>query len=124
VPEDAEGVQAYDAEGNPIEVDPTKTVIKCVAMKRQDLNDDETIDMRIFYWAAYNGLDRYLRLMVENRKWSPYIKSFRNRSILSAAVWGSQVNTVRILLGDYTYQPGVARDDIVDLSKTIFNKDD
>ena len=41
--------------------------------------------------------------MVETRKWSPFIKSFRNRSILSAAIWGSQVSTVRLLLGDYNY---------------------
>ena len=30
----AEGVQAYDEEGNPIEADLTKTVIKCKYMKR------------------------------------------------------------------------------------------
>lgn len=99
-------------------------VIKCKKMKRQDLSETQIIDNRVFYWAAHNGLVRYLKLMVEVRKWSPYIKSFRNRSILSAAIWGSQVPTVRMLLGDYHYAPGVARDDIVNLSKTIFNKDD
>lgn len=57
-------------------------------MKRQDLSEEEAIDCRIFYWAAYNGFDTYMRHMVEDRKYSPFIKSFRNRSILSAAIWG------------------------------------
>ena len=31
---------------------------------------------------------------------------------------------MRMLLGEYSYAPGVEREDLVDLSKTIFNKDD
>ena len=42
--------------------------------------------------------------MILHRKWSPYIKSFRNRSIISGAVWGSRVETLRMLLGNYDYK--------------------
>ena len=60
--------------------------------------------MRVFYWAAFNGYNKYLRYMILHRRWSPFIKSFRNRSVISGAVWGSQVETVRMLLGDYEYK--------------------
>lgn len=83
--------------------DGDKTIIKCVKVKKQELTPDEEIDCRIFYWAAFNGYKKYLRLMILHRKWSPYIKSFRNRSIISGAVWGSQVDLLRMLLGNYKY---------------------
>ena len=79
--------------------------------------------MRTFYWAAFNGYNRYLRHMILSRKWSPFIKSFRNRSIISGAVWGSQVETVRMLLGDYQYS-NVETAQLEDLANTVFNKDE
>ena len=66
--------------------------------------DDEAIDLRVFYWAAYNGYNKYLRIMILHLKWSPFIKAFRNRSIISGAVWGSQVETIRMLIGGYKYE--------------------
>ena len=60
--------------------------------------------MRIFYWAAYNGFNKYVRYMILVRRWSPFIKSFRNRSIVSGAIWGSQVETVRLMLSNYKYE--------------------
>ena len=99
-----------------------KIIIKCEKVRKQQLTEDETIDCRIFYWAAFNGYKKYLRLMILHRKWSPYIKSFRNRSIISGAVWGSQVETLRMLLGNYKYED-VAQFQILDLAGNIFNKD-
>ena len=32
--------------------------------------------MHCFYWAAFYGLNKYLRYMVLSRRWSPFIKSF------------------------------------------------
>ena len=81
-----------------------KIIINCRKYKRQHLTESEAIDCRIFYWAAFNGYNRYLRLMVLHRKWSPYIKSFQNRSIISGAVWGSRIETLRMLLGNYRYE--------------------
>ena len=80
-----------------------KSIIVCSKIKRQELNESESIDIRIFYWAAYYGFDRYLKYMVLQRKWSPFIKSFRNRSIISGAIWGEQSETVRMLLGEFEY---------------------
>ena len=102
--------------------DGDKIIIKCEKVKKQQLTEEETIDCRIFYWAAFNGYKKYLRLMILHRKWSPYIKSFRNRSIISGAVWGSQVETLRMLLGNYKYEE-VAQFQILDLAGEIFNKD-
>ncbi len=80
-----------------------KIVIECNAIKRQDLNYEETMQMRVFYWAAYHGLNRYLKYMILHKKWSPYIKSFKNRSIVSGAIWGENLDTIKLLVGDYTY---------------------
>ena len=78
--------------------------------------------MRVFYWSAYNGFKKYVRYMITQRKWSPFIKSFKNRSIVSGAIWGSQVETVRMMLGDYKYE-NTSHANVLDLAKTIFNKD-
>lgn len=80
-----------------------KKVIKCRRVTRFDLTADEGLEIRLFYWAAFYGKMRYLKFMVEELRWSPFIKSFRKRSIISAAILGNQVDTVRMLLGDYTY---------------------
>jgi len=77
--------------------------IKCSRVKRQELNEQETIDLRVFYWAAFYGKDKFVKIMIEELCWSPFIKSFRLRSIVSAAVLGNQVDTVRMMIGDYEY---------------------
>ena len=53
-----------------------KLIIDCKKVKRQQLDHSETIDMHCFYWAAFYGLNKYLRYMVLSRRWSPFIKSF------------------------------------------------
>ncbi len=80
-----------------------KIIIECTAIKRQDLTYEETMHMRVFYWAAYHGLNRYLKYMILHKKWSPYIKSFKNRSIVSGAIWGENLDTIKLLVGDYKY---------------------
>ena len=83
--------------------DGSKTIIECHAIKRQDLNETEEMQMRIFYWAAYYGLNKYMKYMILHKRWSPFIKSFRNRSVVSGAIWGEQVETIRLLIGEYEY---------------------
>ena len=84
------------------------------------------MDLRVFYWAAYNGYNKYLRYMFLNRQWSPFIKSYRNRSIISGAIWGSKVETVRMMLGNYKFeavdQNGLTQQ-VAAFAKTLFNKD-
>jgi hypothetical protein len=83
---------------------------------------DERLDLRIFYWAAYSGFKKTLKYMVESRRWSPFIKSYKNRSIVSGAIWGSQVDVVRMLLGDYTYE-NIKAESFTDFAKSLYNKD-
>ena len=96
--------------------------MKCNKAKHKELTKVEVVDCRIFYWAAFNGYNKYLRLMILHLRWSPYIKSFNKRSILSGAVWGSQIETLRMLLGNYKYEE-VAKNSIIDLAITIYKKD-
>lgn len=86
------------------------------------MSRQERIELRIFYWAAFNGFKKPLRYMIESRKWSPFIKSYKNRSIVSGAVWGSQVDTVRMMLGDYTFE-NIHPTAHNDFAKSLFNKD-
>ena len=81
--------------------------------------------MRIFYWAAYNGYKKYVRLMIVKLRWSPFMKAYRNRSIVSGAIWGSQVDTIRLILGEFRYDFGSAEHSLklTDLLKEAFNKD-
>ena len=65
-----------------------KKIIKCTRVRRQDLTLQETLDIRAFYWAAFYGFDSYLKIMVEELRWSPFIKSFKLRSIVSGAIMG------------------------------------
>lgn len=81
-----------------------KTVIVCAKIRRQELVESERQDLRIFYWAAYNGFRKILRYMIQSRNWSPFMKSYKNRSIVSGAIWGSQVETIRMILGDYKFE--------------------
>ena len=56
------------------------------------------------------------------RKWSPFIKSYRNRSIISGAIWGSQVSTVRMILGEFKFE-NKDENGFLTFAKTLFNKD-
>lgn len=102
----------------------SKLIIHCEKIKRQQLNHEETIDMHCFYWAAFYGLNKHLRYMVLSRRWSPFIKSFQQRSVISGAVWGEKVETIRMLLGGYKYEnvSPLSLKNLVDEMK-IFNKD-
>ena len=99
-----------------------KLIIECVKVKRQQLDHEEAVDMHCFYWAAFYGLNKYLRYMVLSRRWSPFIKSFQNRSAISGAVWGEQTETIRMLLGDYKYA-NVSSLNLMDFANNIYNKD-
>ena len=78
--------------------------------------------MRIFYWAAYYGRTKTMKLMIRHRKWSPYIKSFMNQSIMSAAIRGERLNLVRHLIFIYEYK-GVTEVLQRKIERGFFNKD-
>ena len=82
-----------------LNADGSKTIVECHAVRQKDLDDDQRMQMRIFYWAAYYGLNKYLKYMILHKRWSPFIKSFRNRTVVSGAIWGEQLDTIRLLIG-------------------------
>lgn len=62
--------------------------------RRQLKNDEERAELRIYYWAAYYGRGKSINAMIMQRKWSPFMKSFHNQSILVAAIRGSRTKMV------------------------------
>jgi len=80
-----------------------KTMILCQKTRRQQLSEEEMVILRVFYWCAYFGeaFKSYLTTMVRDLRWSPFLKSFKNRSVISGAVWGEHTEVIRYLLGDY-----------------------
>ena len=78
--------------------------------------------MRIFYWAAYYGNEGLMTQLVRDRRWSPFIKSYKNRSVISGAIWGGKTEVVRYLLGTYKFNE-VHADQQKDFAATVFNKD-
>ena len=60
--------------------------------------------------------------MVEELRWSPFIKTFKLRSIVSGAIYGSQIDTVRMLCAEYSYDK-VSESQQIELQRTIYGKD-
>ena len=102
--------------------DCTKQIIYCVKRKRKELSEYELVDVSVFYWASFYGLNKYVRYMILNRKWSPFIKAYRNRSIISGAIWGSKTETVRMMLANYKFE-GFDQTGLIDFARSLFNKD-
>ena len=73
----------------------------------KDLDETETADLHNFYWAAYNGLRTFVRMMILVKKWSPAMKSFQGCNVISAAIFNNQVKIVRELLQQISYQSAV-----------------
>ena len=99
-----------------------KIKIECAKVKKLELDDQEKIDLRVFYWAAFHGFKNTVKYMIEGRRWSPFIKSYKNRSVVSGAIWGGQVDIVRLMLGNYSYI-NVHTHMLIDFAKTVYNKD-
>lgn len=67
-------------------------------VQNKQLSQEQKLELRVFYWAAYYGRVEAVRLMVELFRWSPMIKSFKKRDILSAAILGQQDDVVAYLV--------------------------
>ena len=82
--------------------------IQCVKINHNELSPDEKRQLRVFYWAAFYGMRKFVQLMLIHHRWSPFIKSFKKRSVITGAVIGQQNSIVKMLLQEYqyTYIPG------------------
>ena len=44
--------------------------------------------LTVFFWAAYFGNAKGVKYMIEVCRWSPMLRSYKGRDILSAAIIG------------------------------------
>jgi hypothetical protein len=70
-----------------------KKVILSV-IRTSKLTEEDKATIRIFYWAAYYGRKDAIEIMVELFRWSPMLKSFKNRDVLGAAILGERADVV------------------------------
>jgi len=63
----------------------------------------ERLELRTFYWAAFFGMQDYVRVMLVVLRWSPFLKSFKKRSILSGAIIGRQVEMASVIIEQFYY---------------------
>lgn len=63
-------------------------------VSRHQLKEEEKAELRIYYWAAFYGRGKSINAMIMQRKWSPFMKSFHNQSILVAAIRGQRTKMV------------------------------
>ena len=73
--------------------------------RTQFKGDEKKLSMiRVFYWAAFYGYSKtVINYMILYLRWSPFIKSFRMQSVLTAAIRGRKVGLVH-QLSKYQYQ--------------------
>ena len=73
----------------PIKLDSDgRKIIKPHRVRYQDLTEEENDEIRNFYWAAFYGKRHFLKIMIEELRWSPFIKTYKKRSIISGAILG------------------------------------
>ena len=54
--------------------------------------------MHIFYWAAYTGEDEFLKdYMLFGLKFSPFVGTYKDRSVLTGAVLGESREVIRLI---------------------------
>lgn len=71
--------------------------------KKKELDKEFEVPLcNAFYWSAYYGDKEKIRSMIVDYKWSPFIRAFNKRNILTAAIMGKQDYVVeRILTRDF-----------------------
>ena len=79
-------------------------VFSCDDINSDNLSDQDQQELRIAYWAAYYGLTECVRWILVANRWSPFMKSYKKRSILAATICGKQIETAQMILS-YQYKP-------------------
>ena len=75
-----------------------RKIIVCYEIDEKKLKIEQQLILRIFYWASYYGRVNAVEMMVELLRWSPMMKSYKQRDVLSAAILGGQENVVLYLM--------------------------
>lgn len=72
-----------------------------IHFNRHELDDElERPLLRSFYWSAYFGDIKNVRMMINDLLWSPFMKSFEKKDCLTAAIRGRQPDIVAMLLSE------------------------
>ena len=96
----------YDQHIGENEVSGQKSIC-CTRINQKEMSERETCRLRIFYWAAFYGIKNIVRLMLVHCRWSPFIKSYRGRSVATASVIGQQAHVAQMLISEYEYRAQV-----------------
>lgn len=113
---------APQADSSKVAADVEKKLIQCTKISKRDLNSEENLAMRSFYWAAFYGMTKYLRILIEDYLWSPFIKSYDDRSIISGAILGKQLEALRFMLENYEYED-VNPTSLAEFLRSFYGKD-
>lgn len=71
--------------------------VVCALISESQLTAEQQADLHVFYWAAYYGDLEACKIMTLTYRWSPMMKSFRERDTISGAVLGQQADVVAFL---------------------------
>jgi hypothetical protein len=75
-----------------------------------EVDDDESkLDARIVYWAANLGELAIVKAAIDLRRMSPFIKCFKKRNMISAAVIGGKSVVLKFILS-YRYKAADTED--------------
>ena len=76
-------------------------IVRLKVVKRAQLDGPGDVAMlRVFYWAAFYGYkDTIIDYMILYKRWSPFVKSYKKQSILTASIKGKKVGLVRLMSG-------------------------
>lgn len=69
-----------------------------------EVDDDAfKLDARVVYWAANLGELSIVKAAIDLRRMSPFIKCFKGRNMISAAVIGGKTTVLKFILS-YRYK--------------------
>lgn len=66
--------------------------------------------LHAFYWSAAMGDLCCIKKMINKFRWSPFMKSYKGRTVLTGAIWYDETDIVNEILG-YDYEGATPEDD-------------
>ena len=69
-------------------------------MNAKQLNSSQKALSHLFYWAGFYGWDKIKDFFLEKIGISPFMKLFRNQSVVDACVIGQQYDMLKDMIED------------------------
>lgn len=89
------------------------------AIKKEDLSSSEVPLLRLYYWAAHYDFEEDVDVFITRLGWSPFMKSYKKQSIVTAAMKGGRLEILRLIFS-YKYCSDTRQEE---LNKSRTNKD-